>query len=223
MVEQQSKFLPELLAGFDENQSKHESGSYIHNRERLERWDNRYIELAAHVASWSKDDSKVGCVIVSPTYGRAITFSFNGFPANVSDSEKLLAEKDEKLPRTLHAEQNALLYAGREARGCHAYVFGKPVCNTCAILLIQAGVKRVIAAAPKAEGTYSPSTDQGAVDWNKLGRIGLMLFHEAGVGFKPIDPAKVNELVERYSLKRNQPETPASGCDCCPDGVQEAS
>lgn len=215
MALQLPQFDPTLLDGFDEGKKKHKRGSYFRDKTRLKRWDDRYIELAAHVAGWSKDESKVGCVIVSPTYGRAITFSFNGFPANVSDDNPLLAEKDEKLPRTLHAEQNALLYAGREARGCHAYVFGKPVCNTCAILLIQAGIRRVVAAAPKAEGTYASPAEPGALDWNRLGRLGLMLFHEAGIGFEPIDAAKVDYLVKRYDLKRDQKATtPASGCNC---------
>src|SRR4051794_13888834 len=118
-----SAFDPKLLSGFRGDSEKRETSSYVHDKKRLFNWDKRYIELAAHVATWSKDpDARVGCVIVSPTYGRVVAFSFNGFPAIVADCVKLLhhADKDEKLDRIIHAEQNALLYAGREAKGCHA-------------------------------------------------------------------------------------------------------
>lgn len=207
-------FDPELLKGFDAVPEKHDSNRYENDDDRLNKWDRRYIELAAHVASWSKDKAKVGCVIVNPVYGRAITFSFNGFPANVADDEARRATKDQKLPRTLHAEQNAVLYAGREARGCHAYVVGKPVCNICAILLIQAGVRRVVAAAPKAAGTYTPPQEAGAIDWEEMGRLALTMFHEAGVGFKTIDTEFNAELVRKYGLNEVQAGFLTGSCEC---------
>ena len=97
-----SAFDPKLLSGFRGDSEKRETSSYIHDKDRLANWDKRYIELAAHVAAWSKDpDARVGCVIVSPTYGRAVTFSFNGFPTNVTDSLEHLhhEDEDEKLDR----------------------------------------------------------------------------------------------------------------------------
>jgi dCMP deaminase len=187
-------FNPKLLLGFPGDPRKLAESSYVHDKDRLFNWDDRYIELAAHVAAWSKDpDAKVGCVIVNPTYGRAVTFSFNGFPANVTDSLEHLhhEDEDEKLDRILHAEQNALLYAGREAKGCHAYVVGKPVCNTCAIMLIQAGIHRVVSAAPSLNGTRK---------WDKRGRLALTMFEQAGVGFVPINAARNKELIEKYDL-----------------------
>ena len=192
-----SDFDPKLLSGFLENSEKRENSSYVRNKERLYNWDERYIELAAHVASWSKDpDAKVGCVIVSPTFGRALTFSFNGFPAIVTDCVKILhhEDKNKKLDRTIHAEQNALLYAGRDAKDCHAYIVGKPVCNTCAIMLIQAGIRRVVAAPPLAEGGGK---------WDERGRMALTMFKDAGVGFVPIDNTKNASLIKKYNL---QPE-----------------
>lgn len=200
-------FDPKLLKGFDGNKDKFKDGAYLDDEERRKKWDKRYIELAAHVASWSKDEkARVGCVIVSPIYGRAITFSFNGFPANVDDDEDRLTSKSDKLKMIVHAEQNALLYAGREARGCHAYIFGKPVCSICAIQLIQAGVRRIVAAAPKAEGKYTPPTEKGATDWEESGRIALQLFEEAGVEFRLIDEALIETLTDRFDLNRKEPK-----------------
>jgi dCMP deaminase len=95
---------------------------------------------------------------------RVLTFSFNGFPAIVTDCVKILhhEDKNKKLDRTIHAEQNALLYAGRDAKDCHAYIVGKPVCNTCAIMLIQAGIRRVVAAPPLLDSDKN---------WDKRGRM----------------------------------------------------
>ncbi|HYH21703.1 MAG TPA: hypothetical protein VD995_24115 [Azospirillum sp.] len=184
----------------------------------LTKWDKRYIELAAHVASWSKDHgAKVGCVIVSPFYQRALTFSFNGFPANVEDNLERLLNPAEKYPRVLHAEQNALLYAGREAKDCHAYVVGKAVCNTCAIMLIQAGITRVVAVEPLAEGEYAPPREgSGKIDWEALGRLAVQMFTEANVIFAPIPRLESEGLIGKYGLdpKRthNDPNLP---CSCC--------
>jgi dCMP deaminase len=192
-------FDSDLLSGFAEDQKKRKKSSYVHDAERLLKWDKLYTELAAHVASWSKDPSaKVGCVIVNPKYGRAVTFSFNGFPADVTDNPELLQHKNDKLDRILHAEQNALLYAGREAKGCHAYVVGKPVCNTCAIMLIQAGIRRVVAAPPLPEGGGK---------WDERGRLALKLFKQTGVEFRPIEATMNKALIEEYGLWKQ--------CACC--------
>jgi dCMP deaminase len=207
-----SIFDPKLLSGFLENSEKRETSSYVRDTNRLNKWDERYIELAAHVAAWSKDpDAKVGCVIVNPAFGRVVAFSFNGFPAIVTDCVKLLhhEDKNKKLDRTIHAEQNALLYAGREANGCHAYIVGKPVCNTCAIMLIQAGIRRVVAAPPRPDGDKK---------WDKLGRIALTMFKDAGVGFVPIKDTKNASLIEKYNLWPKKAKKTASGeldAACC--------
>jgi dCMP deaminase len=203
-------FHQSLLSGFPEDPEKREKRSHVLDEKRLVKWDKRYIELAAHVASWSKDPSaKVGCVIVSPTYGRALTFSFNGFPANVHDCDKILHHEDKtkKLDRIIHAEQNALLYAGREAKDCHAYIVGKPVCNTCAIMLVQAGIGRVVAAAPSPDG-------KGI--WDEAGRTALALFKQAGVGFEPIDPGMNKKLIKKYDLRsKKTKETELDEMDEC--------
>jgi len=128
---------------------------------------------------------------------RVLTFSFNGFPAIVTDCVKILhhEDKNKKLDRTIHAEQNALLYAGRDAKDCHAYIVGKPVCNTCAIMLIQAGIRRVVAAPPLLDSDKN---------WDKRGRLALTMFKQAGVEFTPIDEAKHKELIEKYDLPQKK-------------------
>ncbi|WP_160000200.1 deaminase [Roseomonas sp. 18066] len=160
--------------------------------EKLARWDERYLGLANHIAQWSKDPrAKVGAVLVQQRYARIVSTGFNGFPANVEDSAERLQDKAQKLQMILHAEQNALLHAGREARECDAYVVGKPVCNVCATLLIQSGVRRVVAAAPRS-GTDSY--------WDRVGLLAIEMLREAGVEFTAIS----GEQLDRLGLNRDE-------------------
>ena len=55
-----------------------------------EKWDFRFIELARHIALWSKDPStKVGCVVVGEDREIRST-GFNGFPRGIDDDEDRL-------------------------------------------------------------------------------------------------------------------------------------
>ncbi|TPG55697.1 deoxycytidylate deaminase [Roseomonas nepalensis] len=150
------------------------------------KWDERYLELAKLVGSWSKDPrAKVGAAIVNPKRGRLISIGFNGFPSNVEDNAHRLDDPHTKLTMTIHAEQNALIFAGQQALECDAYVVGKPVCSMCATLLIQAGIKRVVAAKPR-QNTGSK--------WDKIGLVALDMLKEAGVEFKELTDADLSRL-----------------------------
>ena len=95
------------------------------------KWDQRYLEMAELVASWSKDPkAHVGAVIVRDN--RVVATGFNGFPAEVEDLVERLDDQTKKLEMIVHAEQNALIVAGKSAEGATIYVHGKPVCATCA-------------------------------------------------------------------------------------------
>jgi deoxycytidylate deaminase len=129
----------------------------------------------------------VGAIIVNQEVGRIIALGFNGFPTKIADCDILLADKTIKRDRTIHAEENALLFAGRDARKCDLYVVGKPICNRCAMLAIQSGIKRVIALTPMADSEKT---------WEKAGRLACSLLAEAEVRFVPhaetrLDEAKV--------------------------------
>ncbi|WP_424137997.1 deoxycytidylate deaminase [Roseomonas chloroacetimidivorans] len=153
----------------------------------LTHWDRRYLGLAAHIRHWSKDPrGRVGAVIVAPELNRIVATGFNGFPTRIEDDLDRLSDKPTKLDMMVHAEQSALLFAGREARGCTLYVVGKPVCNHCAVLSIQAGIRRVVAAAPR-NGTRS--------EWDRRGHISARLFVEAGLRFDPVPPDLLTTLL----------------------------
>ena len=113
-----------------------------------EKWDLRFIELAHHISSWSKDPStKVGCVVVGSDREIRST-GFNGFPRGLEDSIERLANREEKYPLICHAEENAIMHAARigvSLRDCTAYVTWPP-CTRCARSLIQAGIVEVVYA-----------------------------------------------------------------------------
>jgi dCMP deaminase len=100
--------------------------------------------MAHEVASWSKDPStQVGARI---TRGKIlVSEGFNGPPAGMQDDPAI--DRETKLRRTLHAEQNAILYAQRDLTGCTMYVTHHP-CARCAAQIAQAGIKRVVCNAP---------------------------------------------------------------------------
>src|SRR5688500_6959549 len=90
----------------------------LRKRIRTKKWTERYMELAAHVAQYSKDPStKAGAVIVDPS-NRVISLGFNGLPKGVLDSKERLENREVKYKLILHAETNAILFAQRDLTGC---------------------------------------------------------------------------------------------------------
>jgi dCMP deaminase len=147
----------------------------------INKWDRRYFSLAKKISYWSKDPkAKVGAVLLDRR-GWPIALGYNGFPAGIEDEIEKLENGDLKNQMIVHAEQNALLCSGSRAREGTIYVFGKPVCPRCAVLLIQAGIKRVAGIQP------DPAKNPGS-DTHKSGLISLKMFAEADVRFTPLDP-----------------------------------
>lgn len=139
----------------------------------MEKWDQRFCELAKFVSEWSKDpNAKVGAVVFSKR-GGDVSIGYNGFPMGVEDSAERLEDQEIKLEIVVHAEVNALLASGSRAQGSTLYVWGKPVCARCAGSIIQAGIKRVVALSPDGGDQTSK--------WARSGAIAKQMFEEAGV------------------------------------------
>lgn len=106
----------------------------------LSKWSVRFYQMAQLVASWSKDPStQVGAVITE--HNRIVSVGFNGYPHGISDS----ADNDDreiKLLKTLHAEENAILFAKRDLDNCDIWVTHFP-CPNCAAKIIQTGISTV--------------------------------------------------------------------------------
>ena len=119
-------------------------------------WDKRFIELAHLVATWSKDPStKVGSVIVDDKR-RVLAMGYNGFPRGVTDSEERYGDRDEKYPRVVHAELNAILNATRRIEGCSLYCTMHP-CAECAKAIIQVGIRDVYVPIESVPTRWSES------------------------------------------------------------------
>lgn len=111
------------------------------------RWQGYFFALCDINAGMSKDPStKVGAVIVRPDQTIA-SMGWNGLPRGVGDTDERLDHRPTKYAMTVHAEANAILAAHEPVRGFTLYVSPLHPCCTCAGLIIQSGIARVVARA----------------------------------------------------------------------------
>lgn len=130
-------------------------------------WDDYFVGIAVAVAARAKcSRRRVGAVIVDAEH-RIVSTGYNGAPAGMLDclqggcprgltepgSVAAASPYDEPgspgYCTAIHAEANALLWAGRAVRGCVCYVTHEP-CPGCIKALAGAGVARVV--WPGADG-----------------------------------------------------------------------
>lgn len=148
------------------------------------KWDRRFLELARHISTWSKDPStQVGAVIVRPDRTVA-SVGFNGFPRGMCDDPKIYEDRNTKLKRVVHAEMNAILNAAEPVKGYTIYVYPPfPLvcsCSRCTVHIIQAGISRIVGI----EGGEKRFTDDHLVS--------LMMYYEAGVDVSMYDANLLN-------------------------------
>lgn len=119
-------------------------------------WDDYFMEVARTVAKRATcDRGRSGCVIVKDK--RILCTGYVGSPIGVDHCDEIghemletYNEKGEKSMhciRTSHAEQNALAQAARFGTaidGATLYCRMEP-CYTCAKMIINSGLKRVVA------------------------------------------------------------------------------
>lgn len=123
----------------------------------MDKWDNRFAEMARLVASWSscyKDSRQVGAVIVKNK--RILTTGYNGAPSGVQSCKErkeclrvnLNIESGTKheICYAVHAEQNAIIQAakiGVSVESATMYCTHQP-CSICAKMIINSGINRVV-------------------------------------------------------------------------------
>lgn len=150
-----------------------------------DKWNVRFLRLAQHISTWSKDPStKVGCVVVGPDREVRST-GFNGFPRGIEDTLSRLDDREQKYPLICHAEENAIMHAARigiSLKGCRAFVTWPP-CTRCARSLIQAGVEEVLYPA----GQEIPER------WEKDFNLSNLMFAESGVRVHPVPMGDAQE------------------------------
>jgi len=135
----------------------------------LSKWDNRFIELARHVAEWSKDPrTKVGAVLVGSDK-RQVALGYNGFPPGVRDGADRLENREIKHQMVMHAERNVLDNAHFETRGGVLYTT-KHICPQCAGSAIACGLHRVVMPIEEED-----------TEWGQSAQIARQMLLEAQV------------------------------------------
>ena len=124
-------------------------------KNRRPSWDDYFLELANAASSRATcDRGKSGCVIVRDK--QVLATGYVGSPAGLPHCDdvghlmkKVIQENgeiSEHCLRTVHAEQNAICQAAKRGisiEGATVYTRMTP-CRTCAMLLINCGIKKVV-------------------------------------------------------------------------------
>lgn len=118
-------------------------------------WDSYFMDIAEKVSTRATCDRlHVGCVLVKDK--RIVSTGYNGSPSGEEHCDEVghLYNEQNRCIRTIHAEQNAILFANRaDLKGATAYVTHFP-CENCAKLMVQSGIKRVV-YKNEYQNTYS--------------------------------------------------------------------
>lgn len=133
------------------------------------KWDLRFLDLAKHISTWSKDPStQLGAVIVDKNK-RVISMGYNGFPRGVKDTPERLNNREVKYSMVVHGEMNAIIFATQPLEGSTLYIWPFLSCSVCTAVIINAGVKRVVAPL-----NNNPR-------WIESFKLSQTLYFEAGV------------------------------------------
>jgi len=156
----------------------------------VNKFDRLYTILALVVAQASKDPStKVGAVVVDED-NRIASTGYNGFPPGIEDSDERLADREQKYPRTRHAEANALDRVDvQRAKGGTLYVTAPPCSkHGCASYIVSKRLARVVAVAP---------SDEFADRWADV-VVSRDMFCEAGIQYEEVTiPRSVEAMIVR--------------------------
>lgn len=157
----------------------------------------KFLPDAEAAMGRSKDRStKVGAVVLDDDFNIRIS-GYNGFPRGVDDTVEARHERPLKYRWSAHSEENCVAQAARvgvSLKGCTILLTSLFPCTGCSRMLIQAGIKRVIAPRVNILGQ---SMDSRA-DWDEEAVIAMEMLAEAGVEVVYYDnnKKKENDCVE---------------------------
>lgn len=146
----------------------------------LTNWDKRFIGLASHISTWSKDNStKIGCVAVNNDHD-LLSIGFNGIARGLDDSLPERQERPLKYSFYEHAERNLVYNAARigiSLKGSTVYLQWFP-CDDCSRALIQSGIKRIVCQE------FKQDSERGAKwtkEWEEKCKVSKEMLIESGV------------------------------------------
>lgn len=141
-----------------------------------EKWDLRMLSLAAVVSTWSKDPSTQVGAVIADRKNRIVSLGYNGLPRGIVDTSELLNDRETKYRLVRHAEENAILFSGRnDLSGCTCYTYPIPPCAGCASELLQANVSRVVSLEIADQGHQHR--------WGKDFELSEKVYMEVGIEF----------------------------------------
>jgi len=139
------------------------------------KWDQRFLEMASLVSTWSKDPStQAGAVIVRPDLTIA-SVGFNGFARTMKDDPELYADREKKYSRIIHCEVNALIHAAGPVPFHTLFTYPFMPCDRCVVQMIQAGVARFV---------FSEASEDHKDRWADAFAKTIAYIEEAGCGWK---------------------------------------
>lgn len=167
-----------------------------------DQWNYRFMEIALHISTWSKDqNTKVGCVVVGPDK-EIRSQGYNGFPRGVNDEVPERHIRPKKYAYFEHSERNAIYNASRfgaSLLGCTLYVT-MPPCADCARAIIQSGIDRVYYLEPGPDKVRKLPNG----NWRDTVEDSFQMFAEAGVQITPLNRDLVNLNIRTNLLNVNQ-------------------
>lgn len=134
---------------------------------------NLWLGIAQAVAQLSKDETKVGALLIGPG-GETLLTGYNGPVRGEDDGNPEVWV--EKSTHVKHAEANLFLTAARmgiPTLGCTLVVTKAP-CYHCATDAVQAGIARVISPPPDRATRWTAQQQMAA---DALERLGVEVIH----------------------------------------------
>jgi dCMP deaminase len=139
----------------------------------------KFLPDAKAAMGRSKDRStQVGAVVIDDDFNVRVS-GYNGFPRGINDEVEARHMRPEKYFWAAHAEENCVAQAARVGvalKGCTILLTSLFPCTSCSRMIIQSGIKRVIAPVNNAAGQGA-----GRTDWDDVAIRALEMLTEAGV------------------------------------------
>ena len=156
----------------------------------------KFKNILREIALLSKDrNTQVGAIALDDN-NNIVSTGYNGFPRGVNDDTEERHQRPEKYRWTSHAEENLVAqaaYMGKSLKGCTILVSSLFACEGCARMIIQSGIKKIIA----------PHIDEG--NWKDSNSVAVTMFKEAGVEVVFSEELSKSQLFHSSSAKSPKP------------------
>ena len=159
-------------------------------KKNYNKWDFRFLANAKLIASYSKDRTKIGSVLVKDK--RILTTGYNGFPSLIEDTEERLINRAIKLKYTIHAEMNSILHAGKHGinlQDSTCYIYGLTPCQECAKHIVVSGIKKVVYTIR--------SNHKNSPEWEEQFNFVKELFKESSIELIEYSDSSLSEFIKK--------------------------